>query len=35
MGSFWAKYILLEIKKCGGVIFDESEEGYKIWTGID
>ena len=33
--SFWAKYILFELKKYRGVIFDESEEGYKIWTGID
>ena len=30
MGSFWAKYILLELKKYRGVIFHETEEGYKI-----
>ena len=35
MGSFWAKYILFELKKYRGVIFHESEEGYKIWRGID
>ena len=35
MGSFWAKYILFELKKYRGVIFNETEEGYKIWTGID
>ena len=31
MGSFWAKYILFELKKYRGVIFHETEEGYKIW----
>ena len=35
MGSFSAKYILFELKKCRGVIFHETEEGYKIWRGID
>ena len=35
MCSFWAKYILLELKKNRGVIFHETEEEYKIWTGID
>ena len=35
MCSFWAKYILLELKKYTGVIFHETEEGYKIWRGID
>ena len=30
MGSFRAKYILFELKKYGGVIFYEIEEGYKI-----
>ena len=35
MGSFWAKYILFELKKYRGVIFHETEEIYKIWTGID
>ena len=35
MGSFWAKYILFELKKCRGVIFHETEEGYKIWRGIN
>ena len=33
--SFWAKYILFELKKYRGVIFHETEEGYKIWRGID
>ena len=33
--SFWAKYILFELKKYRGVIFDETEEGYKIWRGIN
>ena len=35
MGSFWAKYILFELKKYRGVIFHETEERYKIWRGID
>ena len=35
MGSFWTKYILFELKKYRGVIFRETEEGYKIWKGTD
>ena len=35
MCSFWAKYILFELKKYRGVIFHETEEGYKIWREID
>ena len=35
MGSFWAKYILFELKKYRGIIFHETEDGYKIWRGID
>ena len=35
MGHFWAKYILFKLKKYRGVIFHETEEGYKIWRGID
>ena len=35
MCSFWAKYILFELKKYRGVIFHETEERYKIWRGID
>ena len=35
MCSFWAKYILFELKKCRGVIFHEIEEGYKNWRGIN
>ena len=35
MGSFLAKYILFELKKYRGVIFHETEQGYKIWRGID
>ena len=31
--SFWAKYILFELKKYRGVIFHKIEEGYKIWRG--
>ena len=32
---FWANYILFDLKKYRGVIFQETEEGYKIWGGID
>ena len=35
MGSFWPKYILFELKKYRGVIFHDTEEGYKIWREID
>ena len=35
VGSFWAKYILFELKRYKGVIFHETEEGYKIWRGMD
>ena len=35
MGSFWAKYILFELKKYIGVIFHETGEAYKIWRGIN
>ena len=33
MGSFWAKYILLEPKMYRGIIFHKTEERYKIWRG--
>ena len=35
IGYFWAKYILFAIKKYRGIIFHETEEGHKIWRGID
>ena len=35
MCSFWAKYILFELNKYRGIIFYDTEEGYKIWRGID
>ena len=35
IGSFWAKHILFELKKYKGVIFHGTEEGYKIWRGIN
>ena len=35
MGSFWAKYILFELKKYRRIIFHETEEGYKIWRRVD
>ena len=30
-----AKYLMFDLKKYRGVIFDETEEEYKIWRGID
>ena len=35
MGFFCAKHILLELNKYRGVISHNTEEGYKIWRGID
>ena len=35
MGFFWAKYIFFEPTKYVGVSFHETEEGCKIWRGID
>ena len=35
LGSFWAKHIFFELKKYRGIIFHETEEGCKIWRGID
>ena len=35
VGSFWARNILLQLKNYRGVIFQETEEGRKIWRGID
>ena len=35
MDSFWAKYILFELKTYRGTVFHETEEGYKIWRQIN
>ena len=35
MGSFWANYLLFELKKYRGAIFHETKVRYKIWIGID
>ena len=35
MHSFYAKYIFFELKKYRGVIFHDTEEGYRIWRGIE
>ena len=35
VNSFWATYSLFELKKYRGVIFHETDKGYKILTGID
>ena len=31
MGSFWRKYIMLELKKYRKIIFDSTEDWRKIW----
>ena len=31
MGCFWPKYIMFELKKYGGVMFDDTEYWCKIW----
>ena len=35
LSSYWAKYTLFELKKNTAIIFHGTEEGYKIWGGID
>ena len=35
IGSFWARYVLFELKNYRGVIFHETEAWYKICRGID
>ena len=35
MGSFWPKYIIFELKKCRGVMFDSTEDWCKIWRKND
>ena len=34
MDSFWAKYILFELKIYRGTIFHETEEGFKFWRRV-
>ena len=35
MGCFWPKYIMFELKKYRGVMFDGTEDWYKIWRKTD
>ena len=35
MGSFWSKYITLELKKYRGVMFVDTEDWCKIWRKTD
>ena len=35
MGSFWPKYIMFELKKYRGVMFDGTEDWCKIWRKTD
>ena len=35
MGFLWAKDILFELRNYRGVVFQETEEVYAIWRGID
>ena len=36
MGWFWPKYIILQLKKYRGVMFDSTQDWYKVWkkTGL-
>ena len=36
MGSFWPNYIMFQLKKYRGVIFDGTQDRYKVWkkTGL-
>ena len=35
MGCFWQKYVMFELNKYNGVIFDDTEYWCKIWTKTD
>ena len=35
MGCFWPKYIMFELKKYRGVIFNDTREWCKIWSKTD
>ena len=35
MGYFCSKYMMFEVKKCGGVIFHDTEQWRKIWINPD
>ena len=35
MGCFWPEYIILELKRYWGVIFDCTEDWYQIWKKTD
>ena len=35
MGSFWSKYITIELKKYKGVMFGDIEDWFKIWRKTD
>ena len=35
MATFWPKYVMLELKKYRGVMFDSSKYWYKTWSEVD
>ena len=35
IGCFWPKYIMFEVKKYRGVMFDDTEDWCKIWRKTD
>ena len=35
MGSFWSKYVMLELQNYRGVLFDGTEDWCKIWKKFD
>ena len=34
MGCFWPKNIMFELRKCRGVMFDDTEDWCKIWKKL-
>ena len=35
IGYFWTKYIMIELRKYRGVIFDDTQNWYKVWRKTD
>ena len=35
MGYFWLKYIMFELRKYRGVMFETTQDQYKVWRKTD
>ena len=35
MGCFWPKYIMFQLRKYRAVIYNDTENQWKLWKGID